>query len=64
MPWDGWVHVYAHGRQLSPLLFLLALHSLERRSWMDLAPLATLLPRIGLEVLSQVCAILLGVTTL
>lgn len=31
---------------------------------MDLAPLATLLPRIGLEVLSQVCAILLGVTTL
>jgi hypothetical protein len=45
---------------LSPLLVLLALRSLERRRWSDLAPMLLLLPRIGMQFFSQLVAVVRG----
>jgi hypothetical protein len=61
---DIWVHVYGYARVLSPLFILLALRSLERRTWKDLVPLPLLMPRIGLQFGSHVLAVLRGVLSL
>jgi hypothetical protein len=55
-----WVQSYGHARVLSPLLVLLALRSLERRRWSDLAPMLLLLPRIGMQFFSQLVAVVRG----
>jgi hypothetical protein len=56
---DVWVQAYAHARVLSALLVLLALRSLERRSWIDLVPILLVLPRIAMQVFPQVVAVVL-----
>ena len=57
---DVWVQAYGYARVLSPLLVFLALRSLKRRSWSDLAPVLLVLPRIGMQVFPQVVAVLRG----
>jgi hypothetical protein len=51
---DIWAETYAFGRTLSPLLLLLAMAGIARRVWWNLAPMAMVLPRIGLQILTQV----------
>jgi len=61
---DAWVSAYSHARVLSPLVVLLALRSLERRSWIDLAPILLVLPRIGMQLFPQVAAVVRGLVSL
>ncbi len=61
---DVWVSVYGHARVLSPLFVLLALRSLERRTWSDLAPIVLVLPRIGMQIFPQLVAVVRGVVSL
>jgi hypothetical protein len=61
---DVWVQTYGYARVLSALFVLLALRSLERRTWSDLAPVLLVLPRIGLHVLPQVVAVVRGLVAL
>jgi hypothetical protein len=58
---DVWVHVYGHGRLLTPLLIVLSLRALTRQSWSDLAPLALCVPATTLQVASAGWHILRGV---
>jgi hypothetical protein len=60
---DVWVSVYGHARVLSALFVLLALRSLERRSWIDLAPILLVLPRIGMQVFPQFVAVVRGLVS-
>ena len=55
-----WIQAYGHARVLSALFVLLALRSLERRTWSDLAPILLILPRIGLQVYAQVAVVVRG----
>ena len=55
-----WLEAFDYGRILSPLLVFLALGALDRPSWTSLAPLAMVLPRFGLQMLSQVFGVLRG----
>lgn len=59
-----WVQAYAHARVLSVLFVPLALRSLERRSWSDLAPILLVLPRIGMQVFPQVAGVVRGLVSL
>jgi hypothetical protein len=61
---DVWVQAYGHARVLSALFVLLALRSLERRTWSDLVPILLILPRIGLQVFSQVVVVVRGLVSL
>ena len=61
---DVWIQAYGYARVLSALFVLLALRSLERRTWSDLAPVLLVLPRIGMQVLPQVVAVVRGVVAL
>ncbi len=61
---DVWVQAYGHARVLSALFVLLALRSLERRTWSDLAPVLLALPVIGLMVFAQVAAVVRGLVSL
>jgi hypothetical protein len=54
---DVWIQVYAHARVLSALFVFLTLRSLERRRWSDFVPVLLVLPRIGMQVLPQVVAV-------
>jgi hypothetical protein len=61
---DVWVQTYGYARVLSALFVLLALRSLERRTWSDLAPVLLVLPRIGMQALPQVVAVVRGLVAL
>jgi hypothetical protein len=63
MAWDGWVHVYGHGRQLSPLFLLLALRALARRTWSDLTPVGLVMPRISLQFAGDALRIMRGLAS-
>jgi hypothetical protein len=51
---DIWSHVYNYGRVYSPVLLFLGLCGIERRSWAALAPMALILPRIGMQMEAQI----------
>lgn len=55
---DFWTSVYDYGRVYSPALLFLGGQSLERRSWAALLPLALILPRIGMQLGSQILGVL------
>lgn len=57
---DVWVHVYGHGRLLTPLLAMLLWRALERRSWGDLVPLALVTPAVALQLAGDGWRILRG----
>ncbi len=57
---DIWTSAYATGRTMSPLLLLLGLLALRRRSWVFAAPLLLMLPRIALQYQAQLKAALQG----
>jgi len=57
---DVWIHVYGYGRLLSPLLTLLALRFLARRTQSDLVPISMLMPGIGLQFASQAWHVVRG----
>lgn len=59
---DLWVHIYGYGRVLSPLLLFLVLGALARGSWTALAPLAMILPRMGMEFAGDTWRIVRGLT--
>jgi hypothetical protein len=54
---DIWVHVYDYGRIYTPVLLFLGLRGIERRSWAALAPMALILPRIGMQLGAQIVGI-------
>lgn len=54
---DIWANIYAYGRVYSPLLLLLGIQSVERKSWLAAAPLACMLPRIGMQLGGQIMGI-------
>lgn len=55
---DIWTNVYGYGRVYSPVVLLLGLRSIERRSWAALAPLALMLPRIGMQLSSELAGMM------
>jgi hypothetical protein len=55
-----WVHIYGYARLLSPVVELLALRSLSRKSWADLLPIPMVLPRFALQWGGQALAIARG----
>ena len=61
---DVWVQAYGHARVLSALFVLLALRSLERRTWSDLAPMLLVVPRIGMQFFPQVAVVVRGLVSL
>ena len=54
----GWEEVYAFGRTLSPLLVLLGLVALARRSWAYALPLGLVVPRIAIQFAPQAGGVL------
>jgi len=57
---DTWVHIYGYARLLSPVVELLALRSLSRKSRADLLPFPMVLPRFALQWGGQALAIARG----
>ena len=57
---DVWIHGYGHARLLSPVVLFVALRGLPRSTWSDFAPIPLSLPRIALQVLSQVSLVVRG----
>lgn len=55
-----WVHIYGYARLLSPVVELLALRSLSRKSPADLLPIPMVLPRFALQWGGQALAIARG----
>ena len=51
---DIWTSVYNFGRVYSPVLLFLGLESIDRGSWIGLAPLALEWPRIALQLGTQI----------
>ena len=60
---DVWIQAYGYARVLSALFVLLALRNLERRTGSDIAPVLLVLPRIGMQVLPQVLAVVRGLVS-
>jgi hypothetical protein len=57
----AWEEVYAFGRTLSPLLVLLAIWGLPKRSGIYLLPIALVVPRTLIQLAPQVVGVLRGV---
>jgi hypothetical protein len=57
---DAWSEVYAFGRSLTPLLLLLALSGLARRSLVTLVPIVLVVLRIGLQYGPQLAGVVRG----
>jgi hypothetical protein len=57
----AWEEVYAFGRTLSPLLVLLAIWGLPKRSWIHVLPLALVVPRTLIQLGPQAVGVLRGV---
>ena len=60
-PDDLWIHVFGYGRILSPMLLLLALHSLAARRHLFFIPLLLVLPRVLCQFAPQALGIVRGV---
>ena len=56
-----WLEAFDYGRILSPLLILLALDSFESLEWITLAPICMVIPRFGMQMISQVTGVIKGV---
>jgi hypothetical protein len=54
----AWTEIYAFARTLSPLLILLALFGLSRRSWIYATPLALVIPRTAIQLVPQAAGVL------
>jgi hypothetical protein len=57
---EQWLNVYDFGRIYSPVLLFLGLDSLQRGSWIAMAPWMLMLPRIGLQFGNQMVGIWRG----
>jgi hypothetical protein len=55
-----WEEAYAFGRVFSPLLVLIALGVCPSRSWIPLAPVAMIFPRVGFQIEVQVLRVARG----
>ena len=49
----AWTEIYAFARTLSPLLILLGLSGLSKRSWIYAVPLALTMPRTAIQLVPQ-----------
>lgn len=54
----AWTEIYAFGRTLSPLLILLGLYGISKRSWICIAPLALVVPRTIIQLAPQAGGVL------
>jgi len=57
---DSWRDVYGFARPVTPLLILLAMSGLARRSLIWVLPMALMVPRIGLQIGPQLIAVSRG----
>jgi len=53
---DHWQQVYDYGRVYSPMLAVLVVEGFRRRSWLLVAPLALMLPRLAIQLSVHVLA--------
>jgi len=54
----AWTEVYAFGRTLSPLLILIGLFGVSKRSWIYVAPIALVMPRTIIQLAPQAGGVL------
>jgi hypothetical protein len=55
-----WLEAYDYGRILSPLLLLLAVDALASKTWLPMLPICLILPRFGMQIVSQVAGVVKG----
>jgi hypothetical protein len=58
---DDWPAAVDYARILSPLLIFLAVLSFKRFSWLNIAPFLMVLPRLGMDVGSEVLGVAKGI---